>query len=73
LLRRRLVDEIHWFVSARLIGGDGRAALGPLGLKRLANGPELSEVRIRRLGDDVHIQGRLRDVGVRGAGRRRTR
>ncbi|MEE8474499.1 MAG: bifunctional diaminohydroxyphosphoribosylaminopyrimidine deaminase/5-amino-6-(5-phosphoribosylamino)uracil reductase RibD [Myxococcota bacterium] len=73
LLRKRLVDEIHWFVSARLIGGDGRAALGPLGLKRLANGPELTDVRIRRLADDVHIQGRLRDVGARGAGRRRTR
>ena len=62
LLRQRLVDEIHWFVSPKLIGGDGRPALGPLGLKKLASGPELSEIRIRRLADDVHIHGRLRDA-----------
>ena len=62
LLRRRLVDEIHWFVSPKLIGDDGRPALGPLGLKKLANGPELTEIRIRRLADDVHIHGRLRDA-----------
>ena len=60
LLRPGLVDEIHWFVSPRLIGGDGRPALGSLGLSRLADAPELCDVRVRRLGDDVHIHGRVR-------------
>ena len=35
LLRAKLVDEIHWMLAPKLIGSDGRAALGPLGLNRL--------------------------------------
>jgi diaminohydroxyphosphoribosylaminopyrimidine deaminase/5-amino-6-(5-phosphoribosylamino)uracil reductase len=58
-LRRGLVDEVHWFSAARLIGGDGRPALGPLGTTRLARAPALSEVSIRRVGDDVHVRGTL--------------
>lgn len=57
LLRHDLVDEVHWFVSPRLLGGDARPALGPLGGKRLAGLPALGPVRVRRVGDDVHVWG----------------
>ena len=60
LLREGLVDEIHWFVATKLIGGDGRPSLAALALPKLADAPELCDVRVRRLGDDVHIQGRVR-------------
>ena len=30
LLREGLVDELHWFLSNRLLGGDGRPALADL-------------------------------------------
>ena len=59
LLRRELVDELHWFAAARLIGGDGRPALGPLGVGRLDRAPALREVSIRKVGDDVHVHGKL--------------
>ena len=59
LLRDALVDEVHWFVAARLLGGDGRPALGALGIDALSRTPRLQEVRVRRIGDDVHVQGSL--------------
>lgn len=62
LLRARLVDEIHWLLAPRLIGGDGRAALGPLDVVRLGDAPDLEGMRLRRLGRDIHIHARL-DAG----------
>jgi diaminohydroxyphosphoribosylaminopyrimidine deaminase/5-amino-6-(5-phosphoribosylamino)uracil reductase len=66
LLRAGLVDELHWFAAPRLLGADAREALGPLGLRSLAAAPILRDVCIRRLGDDLHLWGRVR---VAGAGR----
>lgn len=60
LLRAGLVDELHWFTAPRLLGGDGREALGPLGLRSLAGSPVLGDVCVRRLGDDLYVSGSLR-------------
>jgi len=59
LLRRSLVDELHWILAPKLLGGDGRPALGSLGVKRLRDAEELGELRVRRLGDDVHLHAEL--------------
>lgn len=67
LLCEGLVDEVHWFLSNKLLGGDGRPALGQLGIRALADSYELQDVRVRRVGDDLHIWGAVR----RRAGRRR--
>jgi len=69
LLREGLVDEIRWFVAPRLIGGDGRPALGPLGGRALARLPRLREPRVRRLGEDVEISGLVGPSPRRRAGR----
>jgi diaminohydroxyphosphoribosylaminopyrimidine deaminase/5-amino-6-(5-phosphoribosylamino)uracil reductase len=60
LLRAGIVDELHWFVAPRLLGGDAREALGPLELRSLAGAPVLRDVCMRRIGDDFHVRGRLR-------------
>jgi diaminohydroxyphosphoribosylaminopyrimidine deaminase/5-amino-6-(5-phosphoribosylamino)uracil reductase len=60
LLRAHLVDELHWFVAPRLLGGDGRPALGDLGLKSLADTP-LLEGQVRRVGGDLYIRGPIRN------------
>jgi diaminohydroxyphosphoribosylaminopyrimidine deaminase/5-amino-6-(5-phosphoribosylamino)uracil reductase len=59
LLREALVDEVHWFVAPKLLGGDARPAVSALALRALAGAPELRDVRVRRLGDDVHVWGRV--------------
>jgi diaminohydroxyphosphoribosylaminopyrimidine deaminase/5-amino-6-(5-phosphoribosylamino)uracil reductase len=65
LVRDGLVDEVQWFSAPRLLGADGRAALGRLGVKALSRAPRLTELRARRLGDDLHWVGRLRPRGGR--------
>lgn len=57
LLRAQLVDEIHWMLAPTLIGGDGRAALGPLALKQLAAATSLERLSVKRLGEDLHLHG----------------
>jgi len=59
LLREGLVDEVHWFAAPKLLGGDGRPALGSLGVGSLADVLALEDVRVRRIGGDVHVQGRV--------------
>ena len=60
LLRRGLVDELHWFVAPTLLGADARPALGDLGVRHLAQAPELESPRLRRLGRDWLLEGRVR-------------
>jgi diaminohydroxyphosphoribosylaminopyrimidine deaminase/5-amino-6-(5-phosphoribosylamino)uracil reductase len=68
LLGAGLVDEIHWFTAPSLLGGDARAALGSLGLDRLAERPRLEIRSVRRVGEDLYLQAR---VATRRIGRRR--
>ena len=71
LLRSELVDEVHWMVAPKLIGGDGRAGLGPLGLDRLADAVALDSLRTRRRGEDLHLHGLVRRGKNRSAARKR--
>lgn len=59
LLRAGLVDALALFLAPRLIGGDGTAVLGPLGVTALAGAPELLESSVRRVGPDVLVEGLL--------------
>lgn len=59
LLRADLVDEVHWFLAPKLIGGDGRAGLGPLELDRLADAVGIEPISVSRLGVDLHVHGRV--------------
>jgi diaminohydroxyphosphoribosylaminopyrimidine deaminase/5-amino-6-(5-phosphoribosylamino)uracil reductase len=60
-LRAHLVDELHWFVAPRLLGGDGRPSLGDLGLDSLLESPQL-ESQVSRVGRDLYIRGPIRDL-----------
>jgi diaminohydroxyphosphoribosylaminopyrimidine deaminase/5-amino-6-(5-phosphoribosylamino)uracil reductase len=73
LVRAGLVDELHWFVAPRLLGGDGRAALGPLGIGSLAQTPFLRDARLRRVGGDLYLWGSLQASARRAAGESRAR
>jgi diaminohydroxyphosphoribosylaminopyrimidine deaminase/5-amino-6-(5-phosphoribosylamino)uracil reductase len=63
LLREELVDELHWFVSPRVLGGDGKAAVGALGLTSLSRAQRLAGWRVRRVGDDLYVRGALAGEG----------
>jgi diaminohydroxyphosphoribosylaminopyrimidine deaminase / 5-amino-6-(5-phosphoribosylamino)uracil reductase len=59
LLRAGLVDALALFLAPRLIGGDGRPLLGPLGVAALADAPELLATSLRMVGPDVLVEGLL--------------
>jgi diaminohydroxyphosphoribosylaminopyrimidine deaminase/5-amino-6-(5-phosphoribosylamino)uracil reductase len=71
LLRARLVDELHWFVAPRVLGGDGRPSVADLGLKSLVETPLLNG-HLGRAGGDLYIRGLVEYPACR-AGRRRSR
>jgi len=54
LLRAGLVDRMHFFLAPLLIGGDGRAVLGALGIERLASALRPPRISWRQLGPDLH-------------------
>lgn len=53
LLRAGLVDQIIGYTAGIVLGGNGRAAVGPLDLDRLADAPRFRLAETRRLGDDL--------------------
>ena len=62
LLRAGLVDALALFIAPRLIGGDGRPLLGPLGVGELAQAPALLETSMREVGGDVLVEGLLQPL-----------
>ena len=52
LLRVQLVDDLALFSAGVLIGGDGQAALAPLGITELNDAPRLTSRETRRIGTD---------------------
>ncbi|MGQ9371797.1 bifunctional diaminohydroxyphosphoribosylaminopyrimidine deaminase/5-amino-6-(5-phosphoribosylamino)uracil reductase RibD [Azospirillum sp. ST 5-10] len=53
LLRAALVDRLEWFRAARVIGGDGIAAVAPFGVDRLADAAAFRRIDVRRCGEDA--------------------
>lgn len=53
LIKRGLVDKLEWFRAPILLGEEGRAAIGPLQLKHLADAPTFKKVASRQLGPDL--------------------
>ncbi|NWG53726.1 MAG: RibD family protein [Hydrogenophilaceae bacterium] len=53
LIKRGLVDRLEWFRAPILLGEEGRAAIGPLQLKHLADAPAFKKVASRQLGPDL--------------------
>ncbi|MBW1884512.1 MAG: RibD family protein, partial [Deltaproteobacteria bacterium] len=71
LLRADLIDEVHWMLAPKLIGSDGKPALGPLGLGELSDAVCFDSLHSVRRGPDLHLHGEIRRaaVGMRGTKR----
>lgn len=53
LLAAGLVDELHLYTAGKAIGAEGRPGIGPLGLDRLSEAPQLALDHHRALGPDL--------------------
>ena len=52
-VRAGAADEVVWFRSGKVLGGDARAAIGALGLNDLVEAPDYARVAQSRWGEDV--------------------
>lgn len=52
-IQAHAVDRIAWFRAPKLLGNDGLAAIGPLGVAHLAQAPVYLRESTRQLGHDV--------------------
>jgi diaminohydroxyphosphoribosylaminopyrimidine deaminase/5-amino-6-(5-phosphoribosylamino)uracil reductase len=59
-LRARVVDRLVLFVAPALLGADAVAAIGPLGLRRVADAVRIDRLAVGRIGPDLVLEGRLR-------------
>ena len=60
-LRARAVDRVMLYVAGRLLGAEGLAGIGDLGIESLDQTPFVRQMRTRRLGDDLLITGKVVD------------
>jgi diaminohydroxyphosphoribosylaminopyrimidine deaminase/5-amino-6-(5-phosphoribosylamino)uracil reductase len=58
-LRAGVVDRVVLMVAPMLLGGDGVAAVGPLGLRRVARALRIRELAAAWVGPDLMLEGRL--------------
>ena len=59
-LRDGLVDRLALFLAPKLLGAEGRPAIGALGLRRMTQAIALRDVTVERIGDDLLIDARPR-------------
>lgn len=52
-LRCDLVDEIVWFRAPIVLGGEGRPAIGALGVQALSDAPRFRRLDATQVGDDL--------------------
>lgn len=53
LLAAEVVDRLEWFRAPIVLGGEGRAGIGALGLTQLSQAPRWRRVAVRELGPDI--------------------
>lgn len=53
-LRLGVVDRIDWFRAPIILGGDGRSAIGDLGIEAMSHVFKLPRVHLSEVGDDIY-------------------
>ncbi|MGZ9125799.1 MAG: hypothetical protein ACXW48_22430 [Candidatus Binatia bacterium] len=54
-----MVDKLALFYAPKIIGGDGRAMIGALGIDKMARALTLRHFDLRRSGEDLLLSGYL--------------
>ncbi|HZH81819.1 MAG TPA: bifunctional diaminohydroxyphosphoribosylaminopyrimidine deaminase/5-amino-6-(5-phosphoribosylamino)uracil reductase RibD, partial [Phototrophicaceae bacterium] len=59
-LQEKVVDKVIFFYAPKIIGGDGFAMIGDLGIRRVRQALELEDLRFAKSGKDLLVTGYLR-------------
>jgi diaminohydroxyphosphoribosylaminopyrimidine deaminase/5-amino-6-(5-phosphoribosylamino)uracil reductase len=58
-LKTKIVDKLALFYAPKIVGGDGRAMIGPLGIRKMSDALSLRRFNVQRHGDDILLWGDL--------------
>jgi len=58
-IKAGLVDRLSYFIAPIFLGADSVPAVGLLNLKTPLSAPRLGNMKVRRLGDDILVEGEL--------------
>jgi len=73
LLEDDLVDELHLFIAPIIIGGrDAVPAVGAEGVKSIKEAYRLHDMIVDRIGEDIHVFGRIKNVKKKGRRKEKT-
>jgi len=61
-IKAGVVDIIEWYRASMILGGDGRSAIGELGLSDMASVYKFERVSIAEVGPDIHERYERRQV-----------
>lgn len=59
-LQAGLVDKLYAIIAPKLIGGDGKSPIGPLGIDLVKNAVELTDVQSGTLGGNILLSGYIK-------------
>jgi len=59
LIKAGLVDRVSYFMAPMFLGADSVPSIGRLFLKKPSGAPRLKDIKVRRLGDDILVEGGL--------------
>jgi len=59
LIDESLADEVMFFISPKIIGGDGYSSVAGFGAKNVGLAASVTNVKVRRMGEDIFIRGYL--------------
>ncbi len=57
LLKHKAVDRVFLYMSPIFLGSDSIPSIGPLGIKALKASPRLKNMRVKRIGEDILVEG----------------
>jgi diaminohydroxyphosphoribosylaminopyrimidine deaminase/5-amino-6-(5-phosphoribosylamino)uracil reductase len=58
-LKTKIVDKLALFYAPKIVGGDGRAMIGPLGIRKMSDALSLRRFNVQRHGEDILLWGDL--------------
>lgn len=56
-LKEEIADKLLFFYAPKIIGGDGRGMIDPLGIKKMSRCKRIKDMELRRLGTDFLVSG----------------
>jgi diaminohydroxyphosphoribosylaminopyrimidine deaminase/5-amino-6-(5-phosphoribosylamino)uracil reductase len=57
MIKEKLVDKVMLFTSPKILGGDAKSVIGPLGIKELKDVINLKDTSCMSVGKDILIEG----------------